>query len=39
MLIKKQKEQKKCFIKRRKLKFEDYKNVLKAIQIGNKKII
>ena len=35
MKIKKTKDTKKCFIKR-KLKFEDYKNYLEAAQLDNK---
>ena len=35
MKIKKQKAQKKCFLKR-KLKFENYKNCLEATQLDNK---
>ena len=35
MKIKKQKPKKKCFIKR-KLKFKDYKNCLKAAKMENK---
>ena len=35
MKIKKQKNTKKCFIKR-KFKFQDYKNCLKAAQIDGK---
>ena len=35
MEIKNQKAQKKCVIKR-KLKFQDYKNCLEAVQIKNK---